>query len=291
MRKSLLPLLGIALVVAILATAVFYGLFLSKFQSAPAANAGPTVVVAARDLQRGAVLKPTDVKVMNWSGAAPLKGAMSTPEQVAGMTLTAAVQENEPVTEARVASEKGGGGLGIASGMRAVSVHVVDSSGVVAMLQPGHKVDVQVVAAPNSQNQEDIRIQTMLQRMEVLAVSTHLESSTGRFPGQVITLLATPAEADMLGLADSLARIRITLRNPMDEQRGRLGSVGLPALFRPGVSGAAALPTMRAAAKPSTQPHATQVKVPLPAHAVGASTLTPVRGSASTCPPAPPSCR
>ena len=233
MRKSLLPLLGIAFAVAILATAVFYGLFLSKFQSGSAAGAGPPVVVAARDLDRGTALKPADVKVVNWGGA-PLKGALSSPEQVAGLRLVGAVQENEPLTQARVASAKSGGGVGIAAGMRAVSVHVVDSSGVVALLRPGHQVDVQVVAAPDTQRQEDVRIHTMLQRMEVLSVSTQLESSTGRFPGQVITLRATPAEADLLGLADSMARIRVTLRNPMDEQRQKLASVGLPALFRPG---------------------------------------------------------
>lgn len=268
MRKSLLPLLGIAFAVAILATLVFYGLFLSKFQSGSAANAGPPVVVAARDLERGTALKPTDVKLVNWGGA-PVKGALSSPQQVAGLSLMGAVQENEPLTQARVASLKSGGGMGIAAGMRAVSVHVVDSSGVVAMLRPGHQVDVQVVAAPNSRQQEEVRIQTMLQRMEVLAVSTQLESSTGRFPGQVITLLATPAEADLLGLADSLARIRVTLRNPMDEQRQKLPSVGLPALFRPG-STASAPPLLRAGA---------------------ARTLDPLTRGARTCPPAPPSCR
>jgi pilus assembly protein CpaB len=288
MRKSLLPLLGIAFAVAILATAVFYGLFLSKFQSGSAANQGPPVVVAARDLDRGTALKPADVKVVNWGGA-PVKGALSSPEQVAGLSLMGAVQENEPLTQARVASAKSGGGVGIAAGMRAVSVHVVDSSGVVALLRPGHQVDVQVVAAPNSQRQEEVRIQTMLQRMEVLSVSTQLESSTGRFPGQVITLLATPAEADMLGLADSLARIRVTLRNPLDEQRQKLPSVGLPALFRP-VSTWSAPPLLRAAAKP-VAPVAVLVKASTAAPESGARTLDPPIRGARTCPPAPPSCR
>ena len=288
MRKNLLPLVGIAFAVAILATAVFYGLFLSKFQSGPAANAGAPVVVAARDLARGTALKPTDVKVVNWGGAPP-KGVLSSPEQVAGLSLMGAVQENEPLTEARVASLKSGGGVGIAAGMRAVSVHVVDSSGVVAMLRPGHQVDVQVVAAPNSQHPEEVRIQTMLQRVEVLSVSTQLENSTGRFPGQVVTLLATPAEADLLGLADSLARLRVTLRNPMDEQRQKLSSVALPALFRPG-STASAPPLLRAGAKPF-KPAAVLAKTSAPAPAGGARTLTTLTRGASTCPPAPPSCR
>jgi pilus assembly protein CpaB len=288
MRKNLLPLLGIALAVAILATVVFYELFLSKFQLGSGATSGPPVVVAARDLDRGAVLKPEDVKVVSWNRSAPLKGALTRPEQVAGLSLITAVGENEPVTEARVASRQGGGGLGIAAGMRAVSVHVVDSSGVVAMLRPGHRVDVQVVAAPNRDNQQDVRLQTALQRMEVLAVSPQAENS-GRSAGQVITLLATPAEADMLGLADSLARIRVTLRNPMDEQRGRPSAMTLPVLFGQGKVAAVASPLLRAA-RP-VAPRALPPSASAPVRSTSARALQPLGGGAETCPPTPPSCR
>jgi len=288
MRKNLLPLLGIALAVAILATVVFYELFLSKFQLGSGAASGPPVVVAARDLDRGAVLKPEDVKVVNWNRSAPLKGALTRPEQVAGLNLITAVGENEPITEARVASRQGGGGLGIAAGMRAVSVHVVDSSGVVAMLRPGHRVDVQVVAAPNRDNQQDVRLQTVLQRMEVLAVSPQAENS-GRSAGQVITLLATPAEADMLGLADSLARIRVTLRNPMDEQRGRPSAMTLPVLFGQGKVAAVASPLLRAA-RP-VAPRALPLSASAPVRSTSTRALRPLGGGAETCPPTPPSCR
>ncbi|MEN6604706.1 MAG: Flp pilus assembly protein CpaB [Bryobacteraceae bacterium] len=289
MRKNLLPLLGIAFAVAILATVVFYELFLSKFQLGSGTASGPPVVVAARDLDRGAVLKPEDVKVVNWNRSAPLKGAISRPEQVAGLNLIAAVEVNEPITEARVASRQGGGGLGIAAGMRAVSVHVVDSSGVVAMLRPGHRVDVQVVAAPNRDNQQDVRLQTVLQRMEVLAVSPQAENALGRSAAPVITLLATPAEADMLGLADSVARIRVTLRNPMDEQRGRLPSMTLPVLFGQGKAAAVTPPLLRAT-KPSV-PRALPVSASAPARSTSARALRPLAGGADTCPPTPPSCR
>jgi len=287
MRKSLLPLLGIAFGVAILATALFYGLFLSKIPG-NAASSGPPVLVAARNLERGAVLKAEDVKVANWSGSIPLKGALSDPAQVAGMSLLAPVEENEPLTERRLASPKDGGGLGIATGMRAVSVHVVDSAGVVNMLRPGHKVDVQVVGAPESRNQEDVRIQTILQNVEVLAVSTQTENSTGKFPGQVVTLLTTPAEADMLGLADSLARIRLTLRNPLDEQRNRLPAVTLPALFYPRRANTPGPPpAMRAGAKKAEAlPDA-----PARLQTAGIRPPAPPAGEANRCPSLPPSCR
>jgi hypothetical protein len=93
----------------------------------------------------------------------------------------------------------------------------------------------------------------------------------------------------MLGLADSLARIRVTLRNPLDEQRQKLPSVGLPALFRP-VSTWSAPPLLRAAAKP-VAPVAVLVKASTAAPESGARTLDPPIRGARTCPPAPPSCR
>ena len=58
--------------------------------------------------------------------------------------------------------------LGVPSGMRAVSVQVADSSGVLSVLKPGHRVDVQAVHT-RSQNQFDVELKTVLQNLEVLA--------------------------------------------------------------------------------------------------------------------------
>jgi len=237
MKKSLLPLIGIAFAVALLATVLFYGLFFSRMQT-PVSHAGTPILVAARSLERGTELKPADVKIVTWGNAAAIKGSYTSPEQVMGLSLIQPLQENEPVTEARVASRTSGAGagLGIPAGMRAVSIHVVDSTGVVAMLRPGHKIDVQVVATPGRNQADDLRLRTMLQHIEVLSVNAQAELSSGRHNGQILTLLATPAEADLLGLADSMARLRVTLRNPLDHERRRPASVVQPALFEQGTA-------------------------------------------------------
>src|SRR5436190_22442260 len=122
MKKNLVPLLGIAFVVAIISTGIFYGLFVGRLKSATIAP-GQTIVVATRNLDRGATLQPADVKLAPWGSPELPKGAFPSLDKVAGLTVIAPIQENEPVLDSRVASagSGAGAGLGIARGMRAVS--------------------------------------------------------------------------------------------------------------------------------------------------------------------------
>jgi Flp pilus assembly protein CpaB len=225
MKRNLVPLLGIAFVVAFVSTAIFYGLFVGRLKRG-SSSPQLSIVVAARNLKRGDALQRADVKVTPWGSAEIPTAAFSTVDQVNGMTLIGSVQENEPILQDRVASSKGGGaGLGIATGMRAISIHATDSSGVVSILRPGHKVDVQLVASQGAL----LELRTILQDIEVLAVNPQ---GDGRVAGPVVTLLVDPAGADMAGLGDSGARLRLILRNPLDDGASELGPVSLPAIMR-----------------------------------------------------------
>jgi Flp pilus assembly protein CpaB len=224
MNKKLVPLLGIAFVVAVICTGVFYGLFAGKLQAIADSDSGTPVVLAARNLEPGTVLKGSDLRVTNWRGSAP-KGAFSSTAQAEGATVLLPVAENEPVTPGRVASgQGGGGGLAVPSGLRAVSIHVHDSAGVLELVSAGQKVDVQMVLAAND-GQGQLR--TILQDAPVLSRST-LE---GGKPA-VVTLLATPGQADLLALADATARLRLTLRNPLDKDKPKAGALSLASLLR-----------------------------------------------------------
>lgn len=211
-QKNLATLLGIALVVALLATGVFYGLFVTKLKSN---GSGKTLVVAAKTLQAGSVLSSTDLKTIAWPAAELPAGAYERPEQVANKTVLTLLSVGEPVLASRLASEDGTGeSAGIPTGFRAISVHISDSGGIVNVLHTGHKVDVQVLI-PRS-NAAPAQLRTILEDIPVLAVSPKLEPNSQGFSLPMVTLITTPAEADMLALADSSARIRLTLRNPID---------------------------------------------------------------------------
>jgi Flp pilus assembly protein CpaB len=100
--------------------------------------------------------------------------------------------------------------------MRAVSVHVSDSSGVLTQLAPGQKVDVQVLITRKTGNAEP-ELRTILEGVRVLSVSPQPEPSSQGSNLPAVTLLTNPADADVLALADSGARVRLALRNPLDD--------------------------------------------------------------------------
>lgn len=193
MKKNLVPLLAISLVVALITTAIFYGLVTAKMTRSVEAKANRTG------------------------------------EQPSDPRFQAAVE------------------LGVPQGMRAVSVQVADSSGVIAALKPGHRVDVQAVYSP-PQNQFEVELKTVLQNIEVWRVNPSPEPMPGRHPLPVVTLLVTPADADILALADAGARLRLALRNPGDPAQTERVSMGIRSLMRRPARAAAA------AAKRQTDP-------------------------------------
>lgn len=226
-KRNLVPLVCIAFVAASVATAIFYGLLGSRLREASADTPRQPIVVAKHNLERGAIVTAADVRVSTWGGQYPLKGGYAAVEEVTGKTVSSAVQENEPVTQARLGAGDGSGGIGIATGMRAVSVHASDSSGVLALLRPGQKVDVQVVTGERG---GDVKLRTALENVEVLSVPP-ADANGGRPGAPMITLLATPQAADHLALADSAARIRLLLRNPLDESRETRPGLNIASIF------------------------------------------------------------
>lgn len=213
-QNNLAKLLGIALVVAIIATGVFYGLFVTKLSSST--GSGKMVVVASRPIPAGTVLAEKDLQSIPWSGDQTPSGAFDSPQQVTGHTVLEPLSQGEPVLASRLASNGLAEGTGVPSGMRAVSVHVSDSSGVLAMLRPGQKVDVQVLLTRKSGNAEP-ELRTILEGAPVLSVNPQPEPGSQGASLPSVTLLTNPADADTLALADSGARVRLALRNPLDE--------------------------------------------------------------------------
>jgi pilus assembly protein CpaB len=230
MKRNIVPLLGIAVVAAILSTGVFYGLFAGKLRSASADVTGQPIVIAAHDLERGAMLHPGDLKVSRFKET--LAGSFSNPEQLNGATLVAAVKQNEPLLEERVISKTPQAGSrdgSVPSGLRAVSIRISESDGLVGLLRPGTKVDLQAVQDRNG----GLELRTILQDVEVVAVSPQAQPAGGnRGPVSIVTVLTRPEDADLVALADSGARMRLALRNPLDEQTVPRRALSLGAVFQ-----------------------------------------------------------
>lgn len=238
MKRNLVPLLGIAFVVAVATTGIFYGLFVGKLD----ATATPqlSVVVAARDLAPGTPITASDVKVAPWAGKAIPKGGFSSASEIVGQTAFDAIGEGEPVLAARIAGMNGGAGLTIPVGMRAISTHVTDSTGVLEMMRAGHRVDVQVLN-PKGEKVTEAEVRTVLQNIRVLAIHAAPDVASNGGPAlPSVTLLVNPAEADALAVADSTSRVRLTLRNPSDAAHDAKATLPFTSVMRTGVPANAA---------------------------------------------------
>jgi Flp pilus assembly protein CpaB len=142
MNKRFLSVVVFGLVVAGAASFILYQLITSRI-SASASAATTSVVVATHDLQIGALIKDSDLKLAAWAGPVP-QGASATVQDVMGRGVTAAIVSGEPVLSSRLAPRGAGAGMAatIPQGMRAVAVSVNDVVGVAGFVVPGMRVDI-----------------------------------------------------------------------------------------------------------------------------------------------------
>src|SRR5579883_1318052 len=123
MSQRVVVILLIALVVAGGVSLLVYRMVVR--QARQNAQASSQVVVAARDLEVGTLIKETDLKIGNWPGAVP-KGVLVKKDVAIGRGVVFPVYDGEPLNESRLATPGAGGGLAatIPQGMRACAVRV-----------------------------------------------------------------------------------------------------------------------------------------------------------------------
>ena len=148
MNQRLFSVLIFAFVVSAGASLVLYRLIASRV-TANAKQPTAQVIVAARTLALGTLLRDSDLKMGDWSGPLP-QGALLRKEDVVGRGVMAAIYDGEPIVESRLAPKGAGAGLAatIPAGMRAVAVKVNDVVGVAGFVVPGMRVDVLISGNP-----------------------------------------------------------------------------------------------------------------------------------------------
>lgn len=242
MTKRFIGVLIFAFVVASAASLLLYR-FLSSTRPQAAKPAEVTIklATAARNLEVGTILKENDVRLAEWQGQAP-EGAFTHIQDVIGRGVTANMLAKEPILETRLAPKGAGGGLAamIPEGMRAVAVRVNDVAGVAGFVTPGMRVDVLISGSPASQNEKTsalgMQAKTMLQNVEVLSAGQDYKKDAEGKPQlvQVVNLLATPEQAEMLSLASTQTNIQLVLRNPLDREVAKTPGTAVSLLFKGG---------------------------------------------------------
>lgn len=234
MTQRVLTILLLALVIATGASYLVYRMVQVRVRQG-ATPVVSQIVVAARNLEIGTLVKDGDLKAGNWAGAVP-KGMLSTTQAVVGRGVISAIYEGEPILESRLAPPGAGGGLAatIPAGMRACAVKVNEVVGLAGFVVPGMRVDVLISGnPPNSQATSGTKVKTLLQNIQVLSAGQNIQKDAEGKPVQVqvVNLLVTPEQAEVLSLASNETRIQLVLRNPLDTEVAKVPGSGMSALF------------------------------------------------------------
>jgi pilus assembly protein CpaB len=222
--------------------------------------------VAARNLPTGSRVTEKDVKLVAWPARSPVPGAFSEVKPVLDRGLVAAVGENEPLTESKLAPIESGAGLppSIPLGMRAMSVKVDEVIGVAGFVVPGTRVDLVVTLRGTNQAEESMS-RTVVSNVLVLTAGTKLDQEQAKdgkaLPSTVVTLAVAPNDAERIALASSEGKISLALRNPLDVLTTETEGVRVAAL-RHGVS---AVPRPEPAKAPTSPVRRPMAVVPPPA--------------------------
>ena len=234
-RKRMFMIALLALVIA-----GFLTILASRAVRKATPTTGPLpakVVVATHDLGIGAKVMEGDMRVVDSAVANVPAGAFSTPSEVIGRGVIVPIVRGEAVLSSKLAAEKAGAGLPsvIPPGMRAVSVRVNEVIAVAGFVVPGTRVDVLLTGSPGERSNPMSEVTTtVLENVEVLAAGQKLERDEAGKPQQVtvITLLASPQDAQKLTLAASGGHIQLVLRNPMDTEKHKPTAVSQAALYQ-----------------------------------------------------------
>jgi len=253
-RSRLLMIGGLALAVGLL---VSYSVY-NRLRTSTGGNREPgvEVVVAAKEIQVGAKLEDSDVRLLAFPQSNIPPGAYTSKSKVLNRGVILPISPGEFILPSKLAAERAGAGLPsmIPQGMRAVSVRVNDVVSVAGFVQPGTRVDVLATSSSGSERQTT----AVLENVAVIAVGKNLErSATGEAQtAPVITLLVSPDDAQKLALVSQEGRIQLALRNPLDTRKGGVSATKASSLY-PGATPAAT------ESKPKI--HKAAVKVPVAA--------------------------
>jgi pilus assembly protein CpaB len=233
MNRRLLNILLIAFVIAAACSYIVFRLVGSRLSGTRQTTTH--VLAAATDIKLGSVLRDADLTTIEITGTLP-KGAILKKENAIGRGVISNLYLGEPILENRLAAPGSGGGLAatIPQGMRATAVKVNEVVGVAGFVTPGMRVDVLITGnPPGGVTAQGSLVRTLLQNIEVLSAGTDIQRDAEGKPQQVqvVNLLVTPAQAEILSLASSETRIQLVLRNPLDNTLNKPPGTATAQLF------------------------------------------------------------
>jgi pilus assembly protein CpaB len=233
--------LALAVVVGLVAVFLIHRYITTTTQVVQVAK--DPVVVAEVDISPGTALEPRLLRVDQWPKNIIPPRTVRSPQEVQGRVVQTFIAKGEPILTTKLAPEGTAAGLGglLAPDKLAVTIKTDEVTGVAGFINPGDRVDVLVeLPAPEGQGEHISKI--ILQNIKVLSKGQIFDPTAPKDKPQVVntvTLEVTPEQAEALNLATFQGKIRLALRNQLNQAqfmtRGVVTSqlVSRPALATP----------------------------------------------------------
>lgn len=204
----------------------------ARVEAPPVVAPAPRVrmLVAARPLSIGTLLKDDDLREMDVSGDSVPDGAFvggqESQAELRGALLRRFVDPNTPIVRTDVLRPRDRGFLAavLRPGTRAISIGVdvvTDTSG---LIWPGDEVDLILTQNLNTGEQgrespgRRVVGETILSAVRIIAVDQQIshsgsDATAGRVVARTVTLEVTPEQAERVAVAMQLGRISLVVRS------------------------------------------------------------------------------
>jgi pilus assembly protein CpaB len=213
--KKIAPLL-VALVLGGIAAKMIFDFIQKRPGALTAELKHPQIVIAKRPIDAGGVLGPEDLTLGDIGTDTIPDSVFTSTDQLIGRVTVVGVVQGQAISTTLLAPRGMGAGLqaAIPLGMRAVTLEINEMSGVAGYLIPGCHIDVVQTLKDEKTGMPVAR--TLAQNVKITACGVRHNPQDGDGGGRSVTLLVTPAQAELLELASSIGRPRFSLRGGND---------------------------------------------------------------------------
>lgn len=190
------------------------------------------VLVAAVDVPMGQSLKPGDLRWLPWPADSAPSAVIKRPEfpnaleETAGSIARSNFFGGEPIRREKLIKTDGSGFMSaiLPAGMRAVAISI-DTRGATSaggFVLPNDRVDVIRTYRDDESSRAggvDVHMsETILSNIRVLAIGQNVQERNGEkvVTGETATLELTPAQAELITLAQKIGQLSLALRSLAD---------------------------------------------------------------------------
>jgi pilus assembly protein CpaB len=172
------------------------------------------IYVALANISAGEELNATRVEVEEWPADKIPEGAITSIEQMEGMSPTQALYAGEPILAAKLADRDKlrGSASRIKPGFRVTAISVDATSAVAGLIWPGDRVDVMVYIGGRP------KADVVLRNVEVFAVNDQehrdIDGDGKSIQARTVSLLVSPEQSEKLLHAGNVGKLHLALRSP-----------------------------------------------------------------------------